>query len=45
VSNELLIKKGIKYDNSLMHHDFLRYYVGVGDTWIKIDYQGSPKAG
>lgn len=38
VSNELLIKKGIKYDHSLMHNDFTPYYVRVGDTWTKIDY-------
>jgi peptidoglycan-N-acetylglucosamine deacetylase len=43
VSNELLIKKGIKYDNSLMHHDFLPYYVRVGDTWTKIDYSKMPE--
>lgn len=44
VSNELLIKKGIKYDNSLMHHDFLPYYVRVGDTWTKIDYSKNPES-
>ncbi|EEE38176.1 polysaccharide deacetylase family protein [Rhodobacteraceae bacterium KLH11] len=38
VSNELLLKKGIKYDHSLMHNDFEPYYVRVGDTWTKIDY-------
>jgi peptidoglycan/xylan/chitin deacetylase (PgdA/CDA1 family) len=38
VSNELLIKKGIKYDHSLMHNDFTPYYVRVGDSWTKIDY-------
>lgn len=38
VSNELLLKKGIKYDHSLMHKDFEPYYVRVGDTWTKIDY-------
>ena len=38
VSNELLIKHGIKYDNSLMHDDFTPYYVRVGDSWTKIDY-------
>ena len=44
VSNELLIKKGIKYDNSLMHHDFLPYYVRVGDSWTKIDYSNKPES-
>lgn len=39
VSNELLIKKGIKYDHSLMHNDFTPYYVRVGDTYTKIDFQ------
>lgn len=38
VTNELLLKKGIKYDHSLMHNDFEPYYVRVGDTWTKIDY-------
>lgn len=38
VSNELLLKKGIKYDHSLMHNDFTPYRVRVGDTWTKIDY-------
>ena len=38
VSNELLLKKGIKYDHSLMHRDFEPYYVRVGDTWTKINY-------
>jgi peptidoglycan/xylan/chitin deacetylase (PgdA/CDA1 family) len=38
ITNELLLKKGIKYDHSLMHHDFQPYYVRVGDRWTKIDY-------
>lgn len=38
VTIDLLLKKGIKYDHSLMHHDFLPYYVRTGDTWTKIDY-------
>lgn len=38
VTNELLLKKGIKYDHSLMHNDFTPYYVRVGDSWTKIDY-------
>ena len=38
VSNEMLLKKGIKYDHSLMHNDFTPYYVRVGDSWTKIDY-------
>jgi peptidoglycan/xylan/chitin deacetylase (PgdA/CDA1 family) len=43
VTNELLLKKGIKYDHSLMHHDFQPYYVRVGDTWTKIDYSKQPE--
>ena len=38
VTNELLLKHGIKYDHSLMHKDFECYYVRVGDHWTKIDY-------
>jgi peptidoglycan/xylan/chitin deacetylase (PgdA/CDA1 family) len=34
----LLLKHGIKYDHSLMHHDLRPYYVRVDDTWTKIDY-------
>jgi len=43
VTNELLLKKGIKYDHSLMHHDFLPHYVRVGDSWTKIDYSKRPQ--
>ena len=38
VSNELLLKKGIKYDHSLMSNDFTPHYVRVGDSWTKIDF-------
>ncbi len=38
ITNELLLKHGIKYDHSLMHNDFHPYYVRVGDSWTKIDY-------
>lgn len=38
VTNELLLKHGIKYDHSLMHRDFECYYVRSGDRWTKIDY-------
>lgn len=41
ITNELLIEQGIKYDHSLMHRDFEPYYVRVGDTWTKIDYNES----
>lgn len=42
VTNELLLKKGIKYDHSLMHNDHHPYYVRVGDSWTKIDYSREP---
>jgi peptidoglycan-N-acetylglucosamine deacetylase len=38
ITNELLLKKGFKYDHSLMHQDFTPHYVRVGDSWTKIDY-------
>lgn len=44
ITNELLLKKGIKYDHSLMHNDFTPYYVRVGDQWTKIDYSQHPDA-
>ena len=42
VTNELLLKKGIKYDHSLMNNDHHPYYVRVGDSWTKIDYSREP---
>lgn len=41
VSAQLLIERGFRYDNSLMHHDFQPYWLRVGDHWTKIDY-GKP---
>jgi peptidoglycan/xylan/chitin deacetylase (PgdA/CDA1 family) len=38
ITNELLLKNGIKYDHSLMHNDFHPYYVRVGDSWTRINY-------
>ncbi|MBV9817921.1 MAG: polysaccharide deacetylase [Solirubrobacterales bacterium] len=38
ITNELLLRNGIKYDHSLMHNDFHPYRVRVGDHWTKIDY-------
>jgi peptidoglycan/xylan/chitin deacetylase (PgdA/CDA1 family) len=38
VTNELLLERGFKYDHSLMHRDFEPYYIRVGDSWTKIDY-------
>jgi len=43
VTNELLLKRGIKYDHSLMHRDFEPYYVRVGDRWTLIDYSKKPQ--
>ena len=43
VTNELLLKHGIKYDHSLTHNDFTPYYVRVGDKWTKIDYSAEAK--
>jgi peptidoglycan-N-acetylglucosamine deacetylase len=42
VTNELLLKKGIKYDHSLMNNDFHPFYVRVGDNWTLIDYSKHP---
>lgn len=41
-TNELLQKKGIRYDHSLMHNDHHPYYVRVGESWTKIDYSQHP---
>lgn len=38
---ELLLERGIKYDHSLMHHDFKPYYVRTNDTWTKLNYDKS----
>lgn len=38
VTNEILLKHGFKYDHSLMHNDFMPYYVRVGDKWTRINY-------
>ncbi|GHU28964.1 peptidoglycan deacetylase [Betaproteobacteria bacterium] len=43
ITNELLIKHGIKYDHSLMHRDLEPYYVRVGDSWTKIDYSAEAR--
>jgi peptidoglycan/xylan/chitin deacetylase (PgdA/CDA1 family) len=43
VTNDLLIKHGIKYDSSLMHRDFEAYYVRTGDQWYSIDYTKDPE--
>jgi len=41
---ELLLRKGIKYDHSMMNNDFHPFYVRVGDSWTKIDYSQHPSA-
>ena len=38
ITNELLLKNGIKYDHSFMQNDFTPCDVRVGDKWTKIDY-------
>jgi peptidoglycan/xylan/chitin deacetylase (PgdA/CDA1 family) len=42
VTADLLLRKGITYDHSLMHHDFQPYRVRVGDRWTPIDYAKRP---
>ncbi|POP30248.1 polysaccharide deacetylase [Lactonifactor longoviformis] len=37
---ELLFERGITYDSSLMEDDYWPYYVRVGDSWTKINYNG-----
>lgn len=37
---ELLFERGITYDSSLMEDDYHPYYVRVGDSWTKINYNG-----
>jgi peptidoglycan/xylan/chitin deacetylase (PgdA/CDA1 family) len=44
ITNELLLKNGIKYDHSLMHDDFHPYYARVGDSWTRIDYSQPAEA-
>ena len=39
---ELLLRKGLKYDHSMMNNDFHPFYVRVGDSWTKIDYSKHP---
>jgi peptidoglycan/xylan/chitin deacetylase (PgdA/CDA1 family) len=41
---ELLLRKGIKYDHSMMNNDFHPFYVRVGDSWTKIDYSKHPSS-
>ena len=40
VTNELLLKHGIKYDHSLMHKDFECYYAQPADHWMKALVRG-----
>lgn len=41
VTNEILLDRGFLYDHSLMHDDHIPYYVRVGDSWTKIDYEAA----
>jgi peptidoglycan/xylan/chitin deacetylase (PgdA/CDA1 family) len=36
---DMLLKKGISYDHSLMHNDFHPYYARTGESWTKVDYR------
>lgn len=38
ITNKILLKHGFKYDHSLMHNNFMPYYVRVGDKWTRINY-------
>ena len=42
VTNDLLVKHGIKYDSSLMHDEFHPYFVTTGDKWYPIRYDKDP---
>ena len=42
VTNDLLVKHGIKYDSSLMHDEFHPYFVTTGDKWYPIRYDQDP---
>ncbi len=35
---DLLTRKGLLYDHSLMHNDFHPFYARAGESWTKIDY-------
>ncbi|KAL8901640.1 MAG: hypothetical protein Q9207_005098 [Kuettlingeria erythrocarpa] len=39
---ELMMKYGVEYDHSFSHHDCLPYFLRIGDTWTKIDYDKHP---
>lgn len=43
VTNDLLVKHGIKYDSSLMHDEFHPYFVRTGDKWYPIRYDQDPE--
>lgn len=40
---ELLVERGISYDSSMMEDDYHPYYLRVGDSWNKINYEGEAK--
>ena len=39
----LLMERGIKYDHSQMHHDFLPYWMRINEEWSLIDYSKHPR--
>ena len=41
VTNEILLEHGFLYDHSLMHNDFTPYYVRMGDSWTRINYDAA----
>ena len=38
ITNELLLKLGIKYDHSQNYNDFTPFYARVADSWTNVDY-------
>ena len=42
VTIDLLVKYGVKYDHSLMHHDFQCYYAPTVEKWYNIEYDKDP---
>jgi peptidoglycan/xylan/chitin deacetylase (PgdA/CDA1 family) len=42
VTIDLLVKHGVKYDHSLMHHDFQCYYAPRAEKIYPIDYSKDP---
>jgi len=43
-TSNLLLAAGVEYDHSLMHHDFLPYYVPEQESWTRIDYSADARS-